>query len=136
MSTRDGRLPAGISPRFTRHLDRPCNVGRLERPHGQAELTGTCGDSLGVQIAVRDGALEQVAVQPRGCAYTLACASAVSVLAQGRTLDAALELSPEDVAAELGGLPEDHAHCARLAVNTLGEAIAEYFRAESVARAS
>jgi len=30
--------------------------------------------------------------------------------------------------AALGGLPEDHMHCARLAVNTLGEAIADYYR--------
>jgi nitrogen fixation NifU-like protein len=135
MSTGDPDLPKGLSPRFTRHLEHPCNVGELADPQGRAELTGACGDSIGVQLAVRDGVLEQVAVQPRGCAYTLACASAVSVLARGRTLDAALELGPEDVMAELGGLPADHAHCARLAVNTLGEAIAEYCRAVAPARA-
>ncbi len=127
--------PAGLSPRFTRHLEHPCNLGELASPQGRAEMTGQCGDSIGVQIVVRDGKLAQVAVQPRGCAYTLACASAVSVLARGRTLDAALELSPEDVMAELGGLPADHAHCARLAVNTLGEAIAEYYRVAAPARA-
>ena len=127
-------LPSGLSPRFTRHLEHPCNVGELPAPHGRAELTGQCGDSIGVQIVVRDDVLEQVAVQPRGCVYTLACASAVSILARGRTLDEALELGPDDVMAELGGLPADHAHCARLAVNTLGEAIAEYCRAVAPAR--
>lgn len=109
-------------------------MGELPEPDGRSELTGQCGDSIGVHILVREGVLEQVAVQPRGCAYTLACASAVSVLARGRTLDEALELAPEDVMAELGGLPEDHAHCARLAVNTLGEAIAEYYRAVAAAQ--
>jgi hypothetical protein len=39
----------------------------------------------------------------------------------------ALELEPHEVAAALGGLPEDHLHCARLAINTLGEAIADYY---------
>jgi len=38
-----------------------------------------------------------------------------------------LELEPHDVVTALGGLPEDHLHCARLAVNTLGEAIADYY---------
>ena len=56
------------------------------------------------------------------------CASAMSVLVQGRTIDEALQLQPEDVVQELDGLPDDHLHCARLAVNTLGEAIAEYYR--------
>jgi nitrogen fixation NifU-like protein len=46
-------------------------------------------------------------------------------------LDHALELEPHDVAGALGGLPEDHLHCARLAVNTLGEAIADYYRKAS-----
>ncbi|MEZ4578745.1 MAG: hypothetical protein R2875_12285 [Desulfobacterales bacterium] len=34
--------------------------------------------------------------------------------------EAALTVMPEDVANELAGLPEDHMHCAALAVNTLG----------------
>jgi nitrogen fixation NifU-like protein len=58
----------------------------------------------------------------------LFCASAVSELARGRDLDHALELDPREVVAALGGLPEDHMHCARLAVNTLGEAIADYYK--------
>jgi nitrogen fixation NifU-like protein len=52
----------------------------------------------------------------------------MSQLVLGRDLDAALELEPQDVVSALGGLPEDHVHCARLAVNTLGEAIADYYR--------
>ena len=69
---------------------------------------------------------------PQGCVYTLVCASAMSELAKGRDLDQALELEPHDVADALGGLPEDHLHCARLAVNTLGEAIADYYRRASL----
>ncbi len=60
--------------------------------------------------------------------FTRACASAMSVLATGRSIEQALKLQPEDVADEPEGLPEDHQYCARLAVNTLGDAIAEYYR--------
>jgi nitrogen fixation protein NifU and related proteins len=70
----------------------------------------------------------QIGHIPRGCDYTVACASAVTDLAKGKTVDEALLLQPEDVERELGGLPEDHHHCARLAVNTLGEAIADAYR--------
>jgi nitrogen fixation NifU-like protein len=69
---------------------------------------------------------DPIKVFPHGCVYTLVCASAMSELAKGRDLDQALELDPEEVVAALGGLPKDHMYCARLAVNTLGEAIADY----------
>jgi len=48
-------------------------------------------------------------------------------LARNRTLKQALEITPQDVEAELGGLTEDHLRCAHLAVNTLGEAIADCY---------
>jgi hypothetical protein len=48
------------------------------------------------------------------------------LLAKGKTINDALWLEPEDVAREVGGLPENHMHCARLALNVLGEAIADY----------
>lgn len=134
MSGEEEKDLAGLSPLFLRHLEQPCNLGWLEAPQGRAELTGKCGDSIAVQIGVRDWVLEEVAVLPKGCVYTLACASAMSALVRGRTLEHALDLTPEDVAADLGGLPADHMHCARLAVNTLGEAIADYLRVATAAR--
>ncbi len=117
----------GAAEAFIDHMRHPRNVGGMENPSGSASLTGSCGDSIGVQVMVKDGVLAMVRVQPSGCAYTLVCASAMSMLAQGRSLDGALAVTPEEVAAALGGLPEDHMHCARLAVNTLGEAIADSF---------
>lgn len=120
-----------LSQAFHEHIRHPANVGELDQCNGQASMTGQCGDSIGVQIAVTGEVLADIRVQPRGCAYTTACASAMSVLAKGRTLDDALVLEPEDVAKLLGGLPEDHLHCARLAVNTLGEAISDAMNGKS-----
>ena len=88
---------------------------------------GSCGDKVTVAIQVDQDCIKEIYQKPEGCLYTTACASAVSVLAKGRTLEDALEIQPGAVEAELGGLPEDHRHCARLAVNTLGEAIADYY---------
>ena len=51
----------------------------------------------------------------------------MSELARGRDLDHALEVEPYDVVDALGGIAEDHLYCARLAVNTLGEAIADSY---------
>lgn len=90
-------------------------------------MIGQCGDAIGVHATVTNGVIEAISVQPDGCAYTVVCAEAMSRLAKGLTVDKALELEPEDIAKEVGGLPEDHMHCARLALNSMGEAIADNF---------
>ena len=58
----------------------------------------------------------------------------MSELVKGKSLDEVLYFEPDDIVANLGGLPEDHMHCARLAVNTLGEAIADYYEKTSERR--
>jgi nitrogen fixation NifU-like protein len=114
--------------RFWRHARNPNNLGICQTPSASATGVGTCGDKIRVDLQISDDLLQEVKCLPQGCVYTQACASAMSVLAEGRTIEQALMLTPEDVANELEGLPEDHLHCARLAVNTLGNAIAEYYR--------
>jgi nitrogen fixation NifU-like protein len=117
-----------LNDRFIRHVNVPSNQGTIDRPSGHALGVGQCGDSIEVTLRVADERITDIRYQPRGCAFTIACASAMSELARNRTLDQALEITPQDVETELGGLPEDHLHCARLAVNTLGEAIADCYR--------
>jgi nitrogen fixation NifU-like protein len=100
----------------------------MDNPHGKGMAVGQCGDAIEVSLRVDRGAIADIKVVPHGCIFTVVCASAMSELAKGRDLDHALELEPQELVAALGGLPEDHMHCARLAVNTLGEAIADYYR--------
>jgi nitrogen fixation NifU-like protein len=88
-----------------------------------------------VTLEVTDNTIRRVCHLPRGCVYTVACGSAMSYLVTGRRLEEALALSPDEVAEELGGLPDDHLHCAALAVNTLGEAIDDYYQTVWGARA-
>ncbi len=95
---------------------------------GRAVGVGSCGDRIEMIIRLREGIIAEIGYSTKGCVYTVSCTTAVSSLARGRTLNQALQLQPEDVERELGGLPEDHRHCARLAVNTLGEAIADTYR--------
>jgi nitrogen fixation NifU-like protein len=122
------RPTPSLNSRFFMHAQLPQNLGRLEAADGSAKGIGTCGDSIEVFFCVQNRTISSIKHFPIGCVYTIACASAMSMLVQGRSLEEALNLTPEDVAEELGGLPEDHLHCASLAVNTLGEAIEEYYR--------
>ena len=119
--------PENVSDQFLEYLKTPSNVGILAHPDGKARMTGQCGDSIGVHVAMDKHLVKEVRVQPNGCAYTLVCAGAMSNMAQGLSVDEILELKSQDIANELGGLPEDHMHCASLALNALGEALAEYY---------
>jgi nitrogen fixation protein NifU and related proteins len=120
--------PEPVSPQFLDHSLHPRNLGIVPGANGHAVGVGSCGDSVELALRLQGDVIAEIGHIPRGCAYTVACASAVTALAKGRTVDETLLLQPEDVERELGGLPEDHHHCARLAVNTLGEAIADAYR--------
>jgi nitrogen fixation protein NifU and related proteins len=130
--TDEAKAAIPYGSRFWRHAQKPCNLGRCDQASVTAMGVGSCGDKLRIDLQVKEGTIEQIRCGPEGCLYTVAYASAMSTLAQGRTIDEALQLQPEDVVRELEGLPEDHLHCARLAVNTLGEAIAEYYRRQVI----
>jgi nitrogen fixation NifU-like protein len=132
VSDDDFPRPGEVGEQFLRVARYPQNIGSLDHPSAQGAAVGKCGDSMEVSLKIESGAITDIKVFPRGCVYTLVCASAMSELAKGRDLDQALELEPDEVAEALGGLPEDHLHCARLAVNTLGEAIADYYRRASL----
>jgi nitrogen fixation NifU-like protein len=123
-------IPAGA--RFWQHALAPRNLGVCAKASASATGVGSCGDKVRVDLRIENHILVEVRCNPQGCVYTLACASAMSALAQGRTIDEALQLQPEDLVSELEWLPDDHMHCVHLAVNTLGETIAEYYRRQLV----
>jgi len=114
-----------VGQNFFNHANSPRNIGSLALPDGTAEAVGQCGDSITVDLQLDGNIIKDIKVAPQGCLYTKACASAVSELAKGKDLTEVLQIEPEDVERVLGGLPEDHLHCARLAVNTLGEAVSD-----------
>lgn len=119
--------PESMDARFWGHARFPQNTQALKTVDAEATAVGSCGDAIRIRLQIENGSIAEIQHIPDGCVYTVACASAASALVRGVALEKALELQPEQVAAELGGLPEDHLHCARLAANTVGEAVANYY---------
>jgi nitrogen fixation NifU-like protein len=120
--------PHLLNEQFFSHANQPGHMGVLPSANGYAKGVGVCGDAIEVYLSVKNGKISEIRHSPKGCTYTVACGSAMCHLVSGKTLEAALTVMPEDVANELAGLPEDHMHCAALAVNTLGEAIDDYYQ--------
>ena len=101
------------------------NIERIQTPDGYGKRIGDCGDTIEYFLTCDKGRLEHVSFCTRGCLNTTACCNTVALLAQGKTIEAAWEISPEQVAEYLETLPEDHFHCAELAVGTLYLALAD-----------
>jgi nitrogen fixation NifU-like protein len=97
---------------------------RLQHPDGHGKKTGDCGDTVEFFIMVRDQRIQAISYAIDGCVNTNACANAVIDLIEGKPIDQAWEITPEDVASYLQSLPQDHFHCAELAVGALYMALA------------
>jgi nitrogen fixation NifU-like protein len=64
---------------------------------------------------LKDDVIKEISYMPYGCEATQAAGSMLMILAQGKTLTEAFNITPEAMEEKLGGLPQDHIHCAALA---------------------
>jgi len=103
-------------------------VGRMNDPSAAARVTGPCGDTMEVYLVIKDDRIESVRYYTDGCRYTHLCGTALARTVQGRSLRQALAVSPSQLLDDLAGrLPDEHRHCAILAVSTLYRAIGAYW---------
>jgi len=110
------------------HFNNPRNVGEIEDPDGVGEVGNpVCGDMMTFYIKVDDEErLEDIKFKTFGCGAAIAVSSMVSEMAKGKTIEEALEITRDDVAQELGGLPEIKMHCSNLGADALRRAIDDY----------
>ena len=98
----------------------------MEKPDGVGKKTGDCGDTVTIYLAVKNGIVDQLTFELEGCINTNACANALAVLVEGKPVEDCWNVTPTDVIDFLQTLPEDHHHCAELAVGTLYLALADW----------
>ena len=116
------------------HFMNPRNVlqdGEVFEEHGRG-LTGNikCGDQMLVIIQVDEttGTIRDCRWKTYGCASAIASTSILSDVVKGMSIEDAFNISPKDIAAKLGGLPENKVHCSVLGDKALREAINDYYR--------
>ena len=116
----------GYSEKFKNEFLNPKNIGRLEHSDSHVSITGPCGDTIEICLAIEHGKISDIGFMTDGCGATITCASYVTRAAKGKSIEEALKITPEDVVEYFEGLPDEHKHCAKLAVMTLTAAIEKY----------
>lgn len=70
-----------------------------------------------------DDVIEDIKFRTFGCAAAIATSSAITEMVKGKTIAEAWEISNQQVAEELGGLPPNKMHCSNLAADALKKAL-------------
>lgn len=109
------------------HFQNPRNTGEIADPDGVGEVGNpACGDMMRLYIRVADNRIAEIKTKTFGCAAAIACASAASEMVQGLTLEEAVQLTRDQVAQKLQGLPEHKIACSNLAPDAIRAAIEDY----------
>lgn len=99
---------------------------RREQADGYGLKARDCGDSLEVFLDVHGDVITHLHYYSNGCYSTNACGNALAEVVVGKTVEAAWDITPQDLADFLETLPNHEMHCAEMAVSALNLALADY----------
>ena len=116
----------GYSEKFKQEFFNPKNIGKIEDADSQVSITGVCGDTIEMYLALKDGKINDIKFMTDGCGATIACASYVTRMVKGKAIADALLMKSEDVDSYFEGLPDESKHCAKLAIDALKAALNRY----------
>ncbi len=120
-------MKLGYSPIVIDHFKHPRNYGELPGANGQALIGNpSCGDTIKISLLIKNGIIERATFQTLGCVAAVAASSVLTTLIQGKSLKEAENISKEEVARALGGLPPQKMSCSNFSTDALHAAIANY----------
>ncbi|MBC7169731.1 SUF system NifU family Fe-S cluster assembly protein [Candidatus Bipolaricaulota bacterium] len=109
------------------HWRHPRNKGRLPDATGSAvEANPLCGDVVRIEVKVEGEVLAAARFTGEGCAISLASASILTELVEGKPVAEVEKLTDEDLLAALGGVVKTRLSCALLPLRALRKALAAH----------
>jgi nitrogen fixation protein NifU and related proteins len=127
--------PEYYSAKLIDHFERPRNAGAMEDADVETFVTNpVCGDSLRLFLRIERGEegneggdrIAAASFLSSGCPASIATSSVATEMLTGMPLSEADELTRDDFAEAVGGLPASKVHCSVLAAAAVRNALQEW----------
>jgi nitrogen fixation protein NifU and related proteins len=117
-------IPYMYSPEVLDHFERPRNAGQVRDADARVRLENpACGDVVELSAAVGGGKIVEIRFLAKGCVCAVACASALTEMVSGKSVEEAAQVSREELVRKVGGLPAASEHAGHLAIDALRELV-------------
>jgi len=110
----------------------PSNFGFIKNPDASGKIKGPCGDTMRIDLKIKDSVIFDVRFWTNGCGASIACGSMLSKMIKGKTLQEADKITSVELLKALDDLPAEHQHCTKLAVDTLHDCLSNYKKLKNV----
>ena len=102
------------------HFEHPRNAGEVPEADASVQVENpACGDVLRLSATMAEGRIADIRFLAKGCVPSMACASLLTEMVKGRTLQQARLLRREQLLEAAGALPPASTHAGQLALDAL-----------------
>ncbi len=112
------------SPQLLDHFEHPRNGGEVASPDAWVQIENpVCGDVLKLTLRISNGRIAEIRFLAKGCVPAMACASLLTEMVQGKSVEEARTLRREELVKAIGGLAQASSHASHLAIDALKAAL-------------
>jgi nitrogen fixation NifU-like protein len=115
------------SAKLLQHFEHPRHSGELPDADVRVRRENpVCGDILELSAKIFGGHISEIRFLAKGCVPTIACASALCSLVNGKEVTLAAKCSRDVLINELDGVPSASEHAVQLVLETLRQLLASH----------
>ena len=112
------------SEKLLEYFQNPRCVGEIPEADAVAEVSNpVCGDVMKLWLKIDGGRIIDAKFKAQGCTAAIATSSYATEALIGMDLDRARNITKDEIAGALGGLPPSKMHCSILASDAIQEAL-------------